>query len=109
MYKRQEYRRVLRRQLFEVAAPDFERRASELFERYRSHAKAFSTGAREVEETVSQAGIPTLRKEKVDETFLDDLDKWMGLNGSSERHDFRRSIDAEIGVILEKMCIRDRG
>ncbi len=102
-----EYRRVLRRQLFEVAAPDFERRASELFERYRAHAKAFSTGAREVEETVSQAGIPTLRKEKVDDAFLDDLDKWMGLNGSSERHDFRRSIDAEIGVILESRLMQN--
>jgi serine protein kinase len=96
-----EYRRVLRRQLFEVAAPDFERRANELFSRYRAHAKAFSTGFAEVEETVIQAGVRTLRKEKVDEAFLNDLDKWMALSGSTEKNDFRRSIDAEIGVILE--------
>lgn len=96
-----EYRRVLRRQLFEVTAPDFERRANELFSRYRAHAKAFSTGFAEVEETVIQAGVRTLRKEKVDEAFLNDLDQWMGLSGSAEKNDFRRSIDAEIGVILE--------
>ncbi|MCC7529544.1 MAG: hypothetical protein IT342_13555 [Candidatus Melainabacteria bacterium] len=96
-----EYRRVLRRQLFEVAAPDFERRANELFSRYRAHAKAFSTGFAEVEEIVIQAGVRTLRKEKVDEAFLNDLDQWMALSGSTEKNDFRRSIDAEIGVILE--------
>lgn len=97
-----EYRRVLRRQLFEVVAPDFERRANELFERYRAHANAYSSGAREVEETVTQAGVPTVRKEKVDEGFLDDLDKWMGLNSQSDRHDFRRSVNAEIGMILQE-------
>jgi serine protein kinase len=102
-----EYRRVLRRQLFEVAAPDFERRASELFEHYRTHAKAFSTGAKEVEATVNQAGVPTLRKEKVDDAFLDDLDRWMGLTSSSDRNDFRRSIDAEIGVILENRLMQN--
>lgn len=96
-----EYRRVLRRQLFAAAAPDFERRAGELFSRYRAHAKANSTGFAEVEETINQAGIPTLRKEKVDEDFLNDLEQWMGLIGASERNDFRRSIDAEIGVVLE--------
>jgi serine protein kinase len=99
-----EYRRVLRRQFFEVAAPDFERRAEELFHKYRLHAKAFVTGAKKVEETIDQAGVSTLRKVDVDEAFLDDLDRWMNLTGTSERADFRRSIEARIGLIIEQSC-----
>jgi len=97
-----EYRRVLRRQLFAVAAPDFERRANELFVRYRAHARAYSTGLFDVEEMIDQAGVPTLRRQKVDLTFLSELEKWMGLTRESECNDFRRSVDAQIGVVIEE-------
>ena len=96
-----EYRRVLVRQLFEVASPDFERRATELFERYRRHAKAYSIGEREVTETVNQAGVPTPRKVKVDVNFLNEMDKWMGLTSTADWDNFRRSIETRIGIAAQ--------
>lgn len=96
-----EYRRVLVRQLFEVAAPDFDRRATELFERYRRHAKAYSVGDKDVLEIVMQANVPTPRRVKVDVEFLNHMDKWMGMTDDDERDNFRRAIEARIGVATQ--------
>ncbi|CAN5630277.1 serine/threonine protein kinase PrkA [soil metagenome] len=96
-----EYRRVLVRQLFEVASPDFDRRATELYERYRRHAKAFSIGDRELTETVIQAGVPSPRKVKVDVDFLNEMDRWMGMTADKDREAFRRSIETRIGLATQ--------
>lgn len=92
-----EYRRVLKRQFLSVVAPNFEERAAELFKKYRSHADAFSRNAPHAEEAgTSTDGRAVTRKVKIDVEFLDNLDTWMGLTSSSERADFRRSIESEI-------------
>lgn len=92
-----EYRRVLQRQFLEVIAPDFERRAKELFERYRAHAKAFAGGQKDAVEMVEQAGKLGERRVKVNfDGILDDLENQMGLVGETERHDFRRSVEGHI-------------
>jgi predicted Ser/Thr protein kinase len=96
-----EYRRVLVRQLFEVASPDFDRRATELFERYRLHANAYSIGARDLREPVVQAGVAAIRTVKVDVAFLNELDKWMGMTTDKDRDAFRRSIETRIGLATQ--------
>jgi predicted Ser/Thr protein kinase len=90
-----EYRRLLIRQLYELAAPDFDRRAEELFQRYRLHANAYAVGDKTVEEPDPERKSRT-RTVKVDEAFLDDLDKWIGLTGSTERNSFRQALMAEL-------------
>ncbi len=102
-----EYRRVLVRQLFEVASPDFDRRATELFERYRLHAKAYSIGDRELKEPVVQAGVPSLRTVKVDVPFLNEMDKWMGMTADKDRDAFRRSIETRIGLATQMRLEED--
>ncbi|MBS2002757.1 MAG: hypothetical protein JST44_14700 [Cyanobacteria bacterium SZAS LIN-5] len=102
-----EYRRVLVRQLFEVASPDFDRRATELFERYRLHAKAYSIGDKTVREEVVQAGVPSTRTVKVDVAFLDEMDKWMGMTTDKDRDAFRRSIETRIGLATQMQLEED--
>lgn len=102
-----EYRRVLVRQLFEVASPDFDRRATELFERYRLHAKAYSIGDKTLREEVVQAGVPSTRTVKVDVAFLDEMDKWMGMTTDKDRDAFRRSIETRIGLATQMQLEED--
>jgi predicted Ser/Thr protein kinase len=102
-----EYRRVLVRQLFEVASPDFDRRATELFERYRLHAKAYSVGDRDLREPVVQAGVPSFRTVKVDVAFLNEMDKWMGMTADKDRDAFRRSIETRIGIATQMQLEED--
>jgi serine protein kinase len=98
-----EYRRVLKRQFMQVVAPDFEKRAAELFEKYRIHAGAFTRNDREaVEPYTTPDGRQTTRRVKIDVEFLDDLDRYMGLTGTTERAEFRRSIEAEIAEEMLK-------
>ncbi len=93
----EEYRRVLKRQFLEVIAPDFERRAKELFERYRVHARAFAGGQKDAIEMVEQAGKLVERRVKVNfDGILDDLENNMGLYGESDKADFRRSVEGHI-------------
>ena len=91
-----EYRRVLQRQLFEVAAPDFERRAAELFERYMRHANAYATNAPGVEEPETLGGRTRNRTIPVDTKFLNEVDRWVGMTMSSERDAFRASLETQI-------------
>lgn len=102
-----EYRRVLVRQLFEVASPDFDRRATELFQRYRMHAKAYSIGDKTLREDVVQAGVPSTRTVKVDVAFLDEMDKWMGMTTDKDRDAFRRSIETRIGLATQMQLEED--
>jgi len=100
----EEYRRVLRRQLLEVVSPDFERRANEIFERYRVHARAFSSGDKKCFEIVyDNEGVvimdgnkPKKREKDVDTDFLKDIETWMKLTAQSDREQFRRSVETQI-------------
>ncbi len=91
-----EYRRLLRNQLLAVFAPDFDSRAEEDFQRYCLHAGASAKGHKKVHD-------PGKKKEVlVDDDFLVSLERWMGLTGSDEREQFRRSVDARINHILRQ-------
>jgi predicted Ser/Thr protein kinase len=97
----EEYRRVLRRQFLEVMAPDFDRRATEIFERYRIHARAFSSGDKKCFEMVDVGGRQEKREKDVDVTFLNDIETWMKLpTTGSERDVYRRSVEGQITPYL---------
>lgn len=96
----EEYRRVLRRQFLEVMAPDFDRRANEIFERYRIHARAYSSGEKKCVEIVEQAGKKVERLVDVSTDFLSDIETWMKLTSASERDVFRRSVETQITPFL---------
>lgn len=97
----EEYRRVLRRQFLEVMAPDFDRRATEIFERYRIHARAFSSGDKKCFETIEVGGRKEKREKDVDVTFLHDIETWMKLpTTGSDRDVYRRSVEGQITPYL---------
>jgi len=96
----EEYRRVLRRQLLEVVSPDFDRRANEIFERYRVHARAFSSGDKKCFEIVDNGGRKEKREKSVDTAFLLDIETWMKLSTQTEREQFRRSVETQITPYL---------
>ncbi|MBK9204421.1 MAG: hypothetical protein IPL73_18680 [Candidatus Obscuribacter sp.] len=99
----EEYRRVLKRQLMSVVSPDFDTRASTLFERYRTHANAWAGGQKETFEEVMQAG--KLEKRRVKTNFdgiLEDLETQMGIKDDSERETFRRSVEGHILSITRR-------
>src|SRR5262249_14790571 len=84
-----EYRRLLREQILEVFAPDFERRAAEDFERYKLHASAYGQGKTKVYD-------PKLKRDvEVDTQFLDSIDRGRSLNPNlADVQAYRGSIDA---------------
>jgi predicted Ser/Thr protein kinase len=96
----EEYRRVLRRQFLEVMAPDFDRRASEIFERYRIHARAFASGEKKCKEIVEQGGKKVERLVDVSTDFLNDIEGWMKITGLTDREIFRRSVETQITPYL---------
>jgi len=96
----EEYRRVLRRQFLEVMAPDFDRRAGEIFERYRIHARAFSSGEKKCKEMVGDGGKKVERLVDVSTDFLADIETWMKITSTSEREIFRRSVETQITPYL---------
>jgi len=96
----EEYRRVLRRQFLDVMAPDFDRRATEIFERYRIHARAFASGEKKCKEFVEQGGKKVERLVDVSTDFLSDIEGWMKITGTSDREVFRRSVETQITPYL---------
>jgi predicted Ser/Thr protein kinase len=96
----EEYRRVLRRQFLDVMAPDFDRRATEIFERYRIHARAFSSGEKKCKEMVEQGGKKVERLVDVSTDFLSDIERWMSITSSNDREVFRRSVETQITPFL---------
>ena len=98
-----EYRRILQRELYEVAAPDFERRAAKLFERYRAHVQAQTTNQKKVREEVQPVtgGKPRVEMVDVDTKFMEDLETAMGLTWS-ERDTFRASLETNIFAIIRE-------
>lgn len=96
----EEYRRVLRRQFLDVMAPDFDRRATEIFERYRIHARAFSSGEKKCKEMVEQGGKKVERLVDVSTDFLSDIETWMKITSSNDREIFRRSVETQITPYL---------
>jgi predicted Ser/Thr protein kinase len=103
-----EYRRILQRELYEVAAPDFERRARKLFERYRAHVQAFTTNKSHVDEEVESltGGKPRIERVKVDTTFMGDLEGDMGINWS-DREAFRAGLETNIFAIIRERRTKD--
>lgn len=99
----EEYRRVLKRQLMSVVSPDFDTRASTLFERYRTHANAWAGGQKETFEDVLQAGKIEKRRVKTNfDGILEDLEAQMGIRDESERETFRRSVEGHILSITRR-------
>ena len=96
----EEYRRVLRRQFLAVMAPDFDRRADEIFERYRTHARAYSSGDKKCKEMVEQAGKKVERLVDVDIAFLNDIETWMKITSQNDKDVFRRSVETQITPYL---------
>jgi hypothetical protein len=96
----EEYRRVLRRQFLDVMAPDFDRRATEIFERYRIHARAFSSGEKKCKELVEQGGKKVERLVDVSTDFLSDIESWMKVSVGNDRDIFRRSVEGQITPYL---------
>jgi predicted Ser/Thr protein kinase len=99
-----EYRRILQRELYEVAAPDFDRRAKALFERYRAHVQALNTRQTHVMETVDSltGGKPRVEKVAVDTKFLGDLESHMGIYSEKEREEFRAGLETSIFAIIRE-------
>lgn len=99
-----EYRRILQRELYEVAAPDFDRRARKLFERYRAHVQAYTTNQTHVEEEIDSLTGGKARKErvKVDTSFMSDLEDNMGITSYSAKEEFRASLETNIFAIIRE-------
>lgn len=87
----EEYRRVLRRELLSVVAPDFDSRAGELFSKYRLHSKHYAQGARSFQDPNDRS-----RKVDVDTEFLDLIDRWCGDTSSETRDKARLALEAEL-------------
>ncbi len=87
----EEYRRVLRRELLSVVAPDLESRAEEIFKRYREHAKHHAQGARYFTDPKDRG-----RKIDVDTDFLDKVDRFCGVTSSDDREKTRLALEAEL-------------
>ena len=87
----EEYRRILRRELLSVVAPDLESRAEEIFQRYRLHAKHFAQGASSFQDPTDRG-----RKIDVDTTFLDTVDRFCGTTFGDERGKARLAMEAEL-------------
>jgi len=90
-----EYQRLLVRQIYEIAAPDFQRRAELSFQRYRRHAQAWSIGASKVLER-DEDGHRMEREVFVDLDFLNKVEVHINLTYSDEKEKFRRSLEGEI-------------
>ncbi len=87
-----EYRRVLKRELLAVFAPDYESRAEEIYQRYQLHARFAAQGLTEFPDPKNRS-----RKIQVDTDFLNKVDEAMGLDSwGDDRIQFRRAFDAEI-------------
>lgn len=99
-----EYRRILQRELYEVAAPDFDRRARKLFERYRAHVQAYTTNQTTVEEEIDSltGGKARTERVKVDTSFMSDLEDNMGITSYSAKEEFRASLETNIFAIIRE-------
>mgnify|MGYP003384811737 CR=1 FL=1 len=87
-----EYRRVLKRELLAVFAPDYETRAEEIYQKYQLNARFHAQGLKEFPDPKNRS-----RKLQVDSEFLDKVDTSMGLElWGEDRPQFRRALDAEI-------------
>jgi serine protein kinase len=106
-----EYQRVLQRELYEVASPDFERRAEALYQRYRRHVQAMMSKQATVEELVDNVlgGPARLETVSVDIAFLSDLEDWMGIKSLSEKETFRSSFETEIFALNRKNADKGQG
>ena len=88
-----EYRRLLRQQILDSFAPDYEKRAQDLFERYKLFARAYANDQKKVK-------LPgTNREVEADsDDVLKKIDKGVSLKPSVSMNvkDWRGSIDAQI-------------
>jgi len=88
-----EYRRLLRQQILDSFAPDYDKRAQDLFERYKLFARAYANDQKKVK-------LPgTNREVEADsDDVLQKIDKGVSLKPSVSTNvkDWRGSIDAQI-------------
>lgn len=95
-----EYRRLLRAQLLQVFAPDYDERATEDFDRYCRHAEAWAQGKTKVFDPRHRTEVP------VAEAFLDEVDRAQGLTSREEREKFRSSLNARIAQLVRAQSLR---
>jgi predicted Ser/Thr protein kinase len=90
-----EYRRLLRQQILDAFSPDYTRRAQDMFEKYKLHARAYGNNLLKVK-------LPgTNREIDVDTAFLDLVDKGKSLNAQlTGARDYRGSIDAQLNNLM---------
>lgn len=86
-----EYRRLLKQQVIQVFAPDYERQAQELYEKYKLHATALAAG----EKTVKDPKLGTI---PVKQDVVDDLDRYRLGKGQGG---FIRDDERLTGVMLQ--------
>jgi len=89
-----EYRRLLRAQFVGAFSPDYEKRAGEIFEKYRLHATAAAVGEAKVFDKSFN------RKIDVDTAFLEGIEKLMGKTSEDERNRFRRGLESQFTNLL---------
>ncbi len=89
------YRRWLHAQVFSVFAPDYLKRADEVFKRYRTLSGALATGRDSFIDN-SQGQNRPVRILPKDHEFMGRLEKAMGITNSEEVNNFRRSFESDL-------------
>lgn len=92
----QEYRRLLKRELINAVAPDYETRASEEFELYRKHATAWTKGEKVEDKQTRRKTEPSLE-------VLHGLEKFMRFTRSSEVETYRQQLQVDILEAFENL------
>lgn len=89
------YRRWLHAQVFGVFAPDYAKRADEVFKRYRTLSGAIATGRDSfIDNTHGQGRSVRIQPKDLD--FMSRLEKAMGITNSEEVNNFRRSFESDL-------------
>jgi predicted Ser/Thr protein kinase len=87
-----EYRRLLKQQILDAFSPDYERRAQDMFEKYKLHSRYYGNGQ-------TKFRLPgTVKDIDVDTAFLDLVDKGQSLKAENLKtaKEYRGSIDAQL-------------
>lgn len=101
------YRRWLHAQVFGVFAPDYAKRADEVFKRYRTLSGAIATGRDSFIDN-SSGQSRSVRIQPKDLEFMSRLEKAMGITNSEEVNNFRRSFESDlIARVAELASLND--
>lgn len=89
------YRRWLHAQVFGVFAPNYPKRAEEVFKRYRTLSGAIATGRDSFIDNAQGQGR-SVRIQPKDLEFMGRLEKAMGITNSEDVSNFRRSFESDL-------------